>query len=149
MADLVLYKNIKKRRMELGMTQTELAKKTGYSDKSMIAKVEAGLIDLPQSKIKAFADALKLSPAQLMGWSEIPDYQNYKSILFKAVAAIEELESVDGKSPSDSSDSGKYSISPFEYQIILAYRKSNKGIQDSIVKLLDLEDTQKRAISDA
>lgn len=40
-----LYENIKKRRMELGMTQTELANKVGYSDKGMISKVENGKVE--------------------------------------------------------------------------------------------------------
>lgn len=65
---LQLYENIKKRRMELHMTQTELASKLGYADKSMIAKIERGKVDLPQSKIKAFADALRISASDLMGW---------------------------------------------------------------------------------
>lgn len=65
---LDLYKNIKEFRMSRHMTQTELAEKTGYSDKSMIAKIEKGQIDLSQSKIEQFAEALKVSPSQLMGW---------------------------------------------------------------------------------
>lgn len=64
---LQLYKNIKSRRNELGMTQTDLAQKTGYADKSMIAKIEKGLVDLPQTKILSFADALNVSPGKLMG----------------------------------------------------------------------------------
>lgn len=65
---LQLYKNIKKRRTELHLTQSELATKMGYADKSMIAKIEKGLVDLPQSKIIAFAEALHVSPGDLMGW---------------------------------------------------------------------------------
>lgn len=60
---LQLYKNIKKRRLELQLTQTDLATKLGYADKSMIAKIEKGLVDLPQSKILAFADVLQTSPS--------------------------------------------------------------------------------------
>lgn len=67
---LELYKNIKERRIKLGMTQTELAEKLGYSDKSAIAKIESGKIDIPQSKIVAFAKALHTSPSELMGWDE-------------------------------------------------------------------------------
>ena len=67
---LQLYKNIKHRRKELGMTQTDLAKKLGYTDKSMISKIENGSIDLPQSKIISFAEALNISPSDLMGWEE-------------------------------------------------------------------------------
>lgn len=69
---LQLYKNIKSRRKELGMTQSELAKKLGYTDKSMISKIENGAIDLPQSKIIAFANALDISPSDLMGWEDKP-----------------------------------------------------------------------------
>lgn len=67
---LQLYKNIKKRRTELHLTQSELATKMGYADKSMIAKIEKGLVDLPQSKIIAFAETLQISPGDLMGWDE-------------------------------------------------------------------------------
>lgn len=64
-----LYKNIKKRRRELGLTQEQLAKKLHYRDKSTIAKIETGKSDLPQSKIIEFAKALETTPAVLMGWS--------------------------------------------------------------------------------
>ena len=64
---LKLYENIKNRRLELGMTQTQLAEKLGYADKSMIAKIEKGLVDIPLSKIMAFAEALRMDPGDLMG----------------------------------------------------------------------------------
>ncbi len=70
---LQLYKNIKNRRTELHLTQSELADKMGYADKSMIAKIEKGLVDLPQSKILAFANALETTPSYLMGWEPISD----------------------------------------------------------------------------
>ena len=65
---LELYKNIKGRRQQLKMTQTDLALKMGYADKSMIAKIEKGNVDLPQSKILAFANVLETTPGELMGW---------------------------------------------------------------------------------
>lgn len=61
------HENIKKYRKLRGFSQAELAEATGYSDRSSIAKIEAGSVDLPQSKISAFAKALGVSPAQLMG----------------------------------------------------------------------------------
>lgn len=64
---------IRKRREELGMTQTELAKKIGYSSYSTIAKIESGDNNLKQSKIKSFADALETTPAYIMGWDEKED----------------------------------------------------------------------------
>ena len=65
---LDLYKNIRDRRIKLGMSQEELAKKLGYKSRSTIAKIETGKVDLPESKIKSFADALNTTPAYLMGW---------------------------------------------------------------------------------
>lgn len=42
-----MYKRIKKRREELGLTQEELGIKLGYTSRSSIAKIEAGKIDIP------------------------------------------------------------------------------------------------------
>ncbi|MBQ1296615.1 MAG: helix-turn-helix transcriptional regulator [Clostridiales bacterium] len=66
---LELYQNIRDRRRDLGMSQEELAKKVGYTSRSTIARIEKGEIDLSRSKIIAFADALKTTPMQLMGWA--------------------------------------------------------------------------------
>jgi len=64
---LQVYDNIRKRRKELGYTQDELAKKVGYSERSMIGKIEKGEVDLSQSKILKFADALNTTASALMG----------------------------------------------------------------------------------
>ncbi len=78
---LDLYVNIKNRRKELGMTQTELAEKTGYSNKSSIATIEAGKTDLPLSKVKEFAKALDCSADYLMGWDNENDFNPVEDIL--------------------------------------------------------------------
>lgn len=71
-----LYENIKARREELNMTQEELAFKLGYKSRSTINKIELGKSDIPQSKIKAFADALQTTPSALMGWEdEMPQHE--------------------------------------------------------------------------
>jgi transcriptional regulator with XRE-family HTH domain len=59
---------VKARRVELGWTQRDLAAKMGYKNHSTVARVEAGEVDLPQSKIAQFAEVLDVSPAYLMGW---------------------------------------------------------------------------------
>ena len=64
---LDLYVNIKRLRKENRLSQEELAQKTGYTDRSSIAKIEKGEIDLPQSKIALFASALGVSMSELMG----------------------------------------------------------------------------------
>lgn len=63
-------RKIQQRRKELGWTQEELAIKMGYKSKSTINKIELGINDIPQSKIKLFAEILKTTPAYLMGWEE-------------------------------------------------------------------------------
>lgn len=70
---LKLYENIKTCRKAAKLTQEELAHLTGYTDRSSIARIEKGEIDLPQSKIKQFADALGTTPGQLMGWDAEPE----------------------------------------------------------------------------
>ncbi|EFV01897.1 DNA-binding helix-turn-helix protein [Pseudoramibacter alactolyticus ATCC 23263] len=65
-----LYKNIKKRRQELKISQSKLAELVGYTNRSSIAKIEAGKIDLPQSKIVEIAEALRTTPKELMGWED-------------------------------------------------------------------------------
>lgn len=61
---------IKRRRTELKISQAELAKRTGYADKTAISKIENGKVDLTQSKVEAFAKALHTTPAYLMGWED-------------------------------------------------------------------------------
>ena len=65
---LDVYRRIKDLRLAAGLSQGELAKRTGYNDRSSIAKIEAGKVDLTQAKIVAFANALNTTPAYLMGW---------------------------------------------------------------------------------
>lgn len=60
---------IKKRREELGMTQDELAKKLGYANRSSVNKVENSR-EVSMKKINAYANALNVTVANLMGWTE-------------------------------------------------------------------------------
>ncbi len=61
-----LYKTIRARRIALRMTQQELAARLGYKSTSTIAKIEAGVNDIPQAKIVAFARALATTPGALL-----------------------------------------------------------------------------------
>ena len=67
---LQLYKNIKMLREEKGLSQDELAKLCGYTSRSSIAKIEKGEVDLQNSKILLFANALGTTPGKLMGLSD-------------------------------------------------------------------------------
>lgn len=65
-----IHERIRRLRQENNMSQDELAKKTGYTSRSTINKIEAGKIDISRAKIKVFADALGVTPAYLMGWED-------------------------------------------------------------------------------
>lgn len=82
---LALYKNIKAKREELGLSQEALARLTGYTSRTSIAKIEAGSVDLAQSKIKQFADALHTTPSFLMGWEENLEQANTDVLVDLAV----------------------------------------------------------------
>ena len=58
---------IKARRLKLGWTQKELAEKMGYGNHSMVARVEAGQINLPQTRLDQFAKVLGVSHSYLLG----------------------------------------------------------------------------------
>jgi transcriptional regulator with XRE-family HTH domain len=62
---------IKHRRIELGMSQLELAEKVGYKNASTISKIERGVICAPYAKINIFSNALKTSPENLISNEEL------------------------------------------------------------------------------
>jgi len=62
---------IKQKRIELNMSQDELAKKVGYRSRSSIQKIEASR-DLPLRKVSKMARALGCTESYLMGWLDEP-----------------------------------------------------------------------------
>ena len=67
---MTVGEKIRQRRIELNMSQEELAKKAGYKSRSSINKIELGINDVTQSKVVAFAKALQTTTAYLMGWED-------------------------------------------------------------------------------
>lgn len=63
---------IKQRRLELNLSQEELAKKVGYKSRSSINKIELSR-DLPLRKVELMAKALDTTPSDLMGWTYDPN----------------------------------------------------------------------------
>lgn len=66
---------IKECRLEIGMTQEELAHKMGYTSKSSISKVEKGQDNLSPSRIEMFAQALGVDPLRLTKWSPLSGHK--------------------------------------------------------------------------
>lgn len=72
---MTVGERIKNKRLELGYSQDELAKKAGYKSRSSINKIELSR-DLPLNKVAIVARALECSPSYLMGWMEIEENAN-------------------------------------------------------------------------
>lgn len=65
---------IKKRRLEKGLSQDEVAEKINTT-KQTIYKYETGIItNIPASKIESLANVLDTTPAYLMGWTDSTDF---------------------------------------------------------------------------
>ena len=64
--------NIKRRRMELGISQERLALELGYKSRSTIAKIESGQNDIPLSKLVDLARILDVSIEGLLTGLELP-----------------------------------------------------------------------------
>lgn len=69
---MTIYDRIKAKRIEMGLTQDELAKKMGYKSRSSINKIEMGKQDINQRHVAAFAKALMVSPSWLIDGDEEP-----------------------------------------------------------------------------
>ena len=82
---MTVGERIKKRRIELGLTQSELAERMGYSSRAAICTVEKNKEDLTTARIRKYADALETTPAYLMGWTASPDIQVDNSQSTKAL----------------------------------------------------------------
>lgn len=81
---MAIKDNIKERRLQLGLSQEELAFKVGYKSKSSIARIELGETDINQAKLLALSTALNISPDCLTNSSKeqvYPVQKGYKNIV--------------------------------------------------------------------
>ncbi len=58
---------IRERRLELGMTQDELADKVGFKTKGSVCKLETGDRSIPIGRLRRLAEALETSVDYLIG----------------------------------------------------------------------------------
>lgn len=101
---MTVGERIKQRRLELGLTQEELALKLGCKSRSSVNKVELSN-DLTLKTVRAYASALGVDVTYLMGWQ--PSEDKYSHINTAAVADLmlepsnkELIEIINEMSPS-------------------------------------------------
>ena len=103
---------VRARRIELGLSQGELAKRLGYTSRSTINKIENGTNDVGQTKVVDFAKALNTTIGYLMAWDETPGvFYN------KLVPDLNELET----------------------QVIKALRRSDKLTKQMVLRTLGID----------
>lgn len=152
---------IKNRREELNMSQDELAKKLGYESRSSINKIELDQRSLPQSKIKAVADALGTTPSYIMGWggsiqeeleelkrkrnkaaeflSQNPDDEDAQNEAFILQESIEDIElafslTARGKRTQTRA---RVDLSDRERRLVAAYRNAPDNIKAGVDAILE------------
>lgn len=100
---MTIGEKIKQRRIEMGMSQRDLAEKMGYNHHSTVARIEAGKVDVPQSRIVKFSEVLGVSITYLMDWEEMQKKNDTlsdivlrlrsDSVFMEAVESLYEMDS--------------------------------------------------------
>ena len=99
---MTINERIKYLRERRGISQSELAERIGYHDKSTISKIEKGQRDVNQSMIQSLADVFGVTPTFLIFGEEaertirIPVYGRVAAgIPSEAIENIEDYEEID------------------------------------------------------
>lgn len=122
---MTVGERIRQRRLELNLTQEELAKRLNYKGKSAVCRVEKEENNITTDRIRKFAKALDCEPAYLMGWTATP-YQKQLN-LFDLTGDSNAAEQVRDKQFKHrfklEHESKPIEITNEEYIIIECYRK--------------------------
>lgn len=99
-----IHDRIRERRIELGLSQDQLAAKMGYKSRSSINKIESGQADIARNKLEQLAEALLTTPAYLMGWEEpkskqSPDFQPVSNEPVPTNTAVDNIGIMKSNSP--------------------------------------------------
>lgn len=79
-------KNLRKLRLEKGMSQDELAKKLGYKGRSAINKIETGVNDMPRDMVVRCAEVLGVSPLDLFSYEYLPGSESVTLTITRAMS---------------------------------------------------------------
>jgi len=137
---MTIGERIRNRRKELNMTQDELAKKAGYKSRSSINKIELSR-DLPLKKISQVAKALEISPSQLAGWEDTANGIIVDNTPYRAASTIN--SEVANKFLSMSLV-GEINPTPFELDMILAYRKLDGFDRVNVLRALHMDEAAEK-----
>ena len=95
---MTIGERIKQRRMELGLSVDEVAEKLG-KNRATVYRYESNEIEnLPVGTLEPLAKILETTPAQLMGWEDEEQDENYRRIFARNLNRFVEIN---GKNQAD------------------------------------------------
>lgn len=110
---------IRNRRIELQLTQQDLADRMGYLSKAAICKAEKNADNMTSTRLSQFAKALNTTESYLMGWESDPVDVEFLNAL-EIMRAQEKVKN----------------ITVDEYSIIDAYRNADDLTKQMVKKIL-------------
>jgi len=90
----LIGERIRKYRIMRDLTQAELAEKAGFTSRTSINKIEAGLTDIATDKLKLIADALNVTPGDLLNNDADIVYYSYPNIVPLQITTVPVLGDV-------------------------------------------------------
>ena len=95
---MTIGERIKQRRMELGLSVDEVAEKLG-KNRATVYRYESNEIEnLPVGTLEPLAKILETTPAQLMGWEDEEQDENYRRIFARN---LNRFLKINGKNQAD------------------------------------------------
>ena len=123
-------KRIKELRMKRSLTQEQLAERVGYTSKSSINKIELGKNDVPRKKFAEFAEALGVSEAYLLGYTdkldrlEDPGLQEFMDMFDRQMYKATHIPP----------------ISEDDYDVLVAYQNADSKTKKAVRVMLGVEE---------
>jgi transcriptional regulator with XRE-family HTH domain len=116
-------KRIKEVRIELGLSQEELAKRLGLKSKSTICKIETGDDNLSMRSIQKYAKALGCDSSYLIGLDQAMQDKWHKEVLSSIQENISGMQNV-------------VNLSNDEHILIENYRNSSEADREAVKRML-------------
>ena len=139
---MTVGERIRQRRLELGLTQTQLANRLGNKSKVSVCTVEKDREDLTTDRIRKYAKALECTPGYLLGLSDSPT----QPPLFDVLTSINLDKNKDNALSKQKNQ--KFSISEEEWIIIECYRALQDGEKEMARRLLNYYERLKEYADD-
>ena len=145
---------IKERREAIGLTQDELAKRIGFSDRSSVTKIEKSGDQVTLKTVEKMVAALSCSVQYLMGWENMPSKAVRIPVLGRVAAGIpiEAIEEIVGEEEITEvmSRQGEYfgllikgdSMEPriLDGDVVIVRKQSDADSGDLVIALINGED---------